>query len=138
MSRSRLTKIPLELKAAVAEARKATGACLAMCGAVALTETLAPMEHEDTRSWIEKLFDIYPDGPSELELLIMRQQATLKALARCRRLSVEGVKISLDARYVVLRAVAWAAERSCRCCRPKPGQKTCPAMQFLEKLIVEE
>lgn len=129
----RLAVLPEEVPAALANARKATAACLAMSDAAAIVESLdsvvspgaAPQELKDG------------DGPSESELLCKTKAVSLEALTQCRHLSIEAVRLTGDARYVALRGFFRAAETACLNCQHQPGLNVCPATNLLKKIFLE-
>ena len=122
----RRAQLPREIATALAGACKAAESCLAMCEAVAIVKTLQTGSRRTVGS-----------GPTEAELLAKRKAASGKVLKKCRRLSVEAVTLTVDARYVLLRGLFQCAEAACGNCHPMPGQKICPALEFLKKISLE-
>jgi len=129
----RRAQLPREIATALAGACKAAESCLAMCEAVAIVKTL-PIDNRQT-CWLENL--IPRNGPNDVELLANRKADSGKALKRCRSLSVEALNLTIDARYALLRGLFQSAEAACRNCHPMPGQKICPALEFLKKISLE-
>lgn len=128
--KARLAALPGQISTALANAQKATEACLGMCEAAALAEALTlsgPAEE------ILKELRAH-DGPTEGELLVKKQATSIKTIERCRCLAVEGVKLTTDKNYCELRGIFQAAEAACRSCKPVAGQEKCQALDFLIKV----
>lgn len=128
--KGRLAALPDEISRALAEARKATNACFAMCEALAITKALRVKDQVTASS--RQLNDW--NGPTDTALLSRTRTASVRALKHCRKLSVEGVEITVDASYVLLRGYLQMAEAACLNCKPVAGQKVCPALEFIEKI----
>ena len=120
--RQRMAEIPREIASAFASACKACESCLAMCDVTAVTETLQAGSHRTIGS-----------GPTEAELLAKRKAASGKALTKCRRLSVEAVNLTVDARYVLLRGLFQCAGDIVRRLPAGAGTTGLPGARFSER-----
>ncbi|MCJ7762727.1 hypothetical protein MUP38_04640 [Candidatus Bathyarchaeota archaeon] len=128
----RIASLPKECKQALASAKKASGACLEMCQAALVTQSL--VNGSVGNSSVESNDE---DGPGEEELMLKTKTDTLEALEECVDLSVEGIELTTNARYVLLRGLYRAAKTTCENCRPTAGLKACPAREMLEKIQLE-
>jgi hypothetical protein len=130
--RKRLAAIPKESKQALESAKRASGACMEMCQAVSVTQSLVNgnIGNYSAKSNAE-------DGPGEEELMLKTKAHTLEALEKCLALSIEGINLTTNARYVLLRGLYRAAKAACRNCQPTASLEVCPAHKILEKVELE-
>lgn len=128
--RERLAKLPQEIRTALEKAQKATSDCLEMCSAAAFIEDLKL--HLKAHFPSSRLNST--NGPSERILLLKTKAKSLKALKKCRCLSIEGLNLTSNARYLIMCSIFQSAELACRNCEHQAGLDACPALSFLDKM----
>jgi hypothetical protein len=126
--RRQRAKLSREIARAFDEAEEAARECLGMCRAVGAVEQLS----DSDRTILSAEPGVW-DGPCDSDLLLEKRAASRKTLRRCRRVAANGLRITREARFVLMRAVLLAAEAACRECQPGSGQEQCPALKYLEK-----
>lgn len=130
--RKRLAALPKESKQALENAKRASRACLEMCQAALVTQSMANTSIGNSS---EESND--EDGPTEEELMLKTKTDTLKALEKCMDLSIEGINLTTNGRYVLLRGLYRAAKAVCKNCKPMASLEVCPAREMLEKIQLE-
>ncbi len=127
-NRSQRAKLSRDIARSLGDAEEAARDCLGMCSAVGTVDRLA----ESDRTVLSVVPGVW-DGPRDSDLLLEKRAASKKALGRCRRVAVDGLKVTRESCFVVLRAVLLSAEAACRECHPDSGQEECPALRYLEQ-----
>jgi len=128
----RIAALPKECKQALENSKKASGDCLEMCQAALVTQSLANASIGNSSAG-----SIDENGPAEKELMLKTKTNTLEALKKCMDLSIEGINLTTNARYVILRGLYRAAKTTCENCHPTANLKACPTREILEKIQLE-
>jgi hypothetical protein len=126
--RERLKKIDKEASVALNAAQRATHSCIAMCEAVSLAAKLR------SDCGLSEELKKCQRGPNEETLIWKARETALKRLTIGHQLSAEGVLLTTDPRYQVLRGYFHAAEAACRVCKPRAGRDGCPAYRYMQKI----
>jgi hypothetical protein len=131
--KKRSAALPNEISKALAEAERAAEACLGMCLTTAFVKSLKSRARGSGLVEKPKGFR----GPDETELLCKTRKGALRALKRCRSLSVEALQLTADRRYFALRAVFEVAQSACWNCSPDCKRKACPALEYIKSVSLE-